>query len=205
VTYNAQGTRLTRRGLETRRQILEVAVRCLVEGGPDALSANRIARDAGVTWGTIQHHFGDSDGVWAAVLDRLAEDLRTRIAAAPRRQTTVVGRVRSIVETLFAEWDTHTSRAVQTLRQSLPQDEQQLAKEFPASAAAFRRCNEAWIGLTDELFRDLGVSNTKLRRVRVLIPVAVEGIHLNATLSTLIDPAEARSALVDVTVGYLNA
>jgi AcrR family transcriptional regulator len=204
VTFSAQGTRLNRRGLETRRQILDVAVRCLAEGGPDALSANRIARDAGVTWGTIQHQFGDSDGVWAAVLDRLADDLKDRIPAAPRRQTTLVGRVRSIVETLFAEWDQPTTRAVQTLRQSLPRDEQLLAKEFPASAAAFRRCNDAWVALTNELFQGLGVSRAKMRRVRVLIPVTVEGIHLNATLSTLIDAAEARAALVDVTVAYLS-
>jgi AcrR family transcriptional regulator len=203
VIYSAQGTRLNRRGLETRRQILDVAVKCLAEGGPDALSANRIAKDAGVTWGTIQHQFGDSDGVWAAVLDRLAEDLKVRIPAAPRRQTTLLGRVRAIVETLFAEWDTPTSRAVQTLRQSLPQGEAQLAKDFPASAAALRRCEDAWIALVDELFQGLGVSKAKQRRVRVLIPVAVEGIHLNASVSTLIDPVEARAALVDVTVGYL--
>lgn len=204
MTFSAQGTKLNRRGIETRRQILDVAVRCLAQGGQDALSANRIARDAGVTWGTIQHQFGDSDGVWAAVLDRLAEDLKVRIPAAPRRQTTLLGRVRSIVETLFAEWDQPTARAVQTLRQSLPQDRQQLGKEFPASADAFRRCDDAWIALTDELFEGLGVSRAKLRRVRVLIPVAVEGIHLNATVSTLIDAEEARAALVDITVAYLS-
>ena len=72
-------------------------------------------------------------------------------------------------------------------------------------SAAFRRCNEAWIALIDELFQGLGVSKAKQRRVRVLIPVAVEGIHLNAGLSTLIDPVEARAALVDVTVGYLTS
>ena len=35
----------------------------------DLMAANY----AGVTWGTIQHQFGDADGVWTAVLDRRAE------------------------------------------------------------------------------------------------------------------------------------
>jgi AcrR family transcriptional regulator len=204
VALSAQGSRLNRRGMETRRQILDVAVRVLAEGGPEALSANRIAREAGVTWGTIQHQFGDSDGVWAAVLDRLADDLTVRLPVAPRRQTSLVGRVRAIVETLFAEHDTATGRAVQTLRMSLPRDPAVLAREFPASANAFRRCDDAWVAMVDELLVGLVTSKAKLRRVRVLIPVAVHGIHLTSQLSTLIDAEEARSALVETVVAYLS-
>ena len=204
MTYSAKGTRLNRRGLETRRQILDVAVRCLAEGGPDALSANRIARDAGVTWGTIQHQFGDADGLWAAVLDRLADDLRSRISGVPRHHATLAARVRAIIEALVEEWDAPTGRSVQTLRQTLPRDRQQLRDDFPASAAALRRCDVAWTTVLDELFDGLEVGRSKQRRLRVLLPVVVDGIQRNASLSTLIDPDEARSALIDVTVGYLT-
>jgi AcrR family transcriptional regulator len=203
VAFSAQGSRLNRRGLETRRQILDVAERVLAEGGPDALSANRIAREAGVTWGTIQHQFGESDGLWAAVLDRLADDLTVRLPVASRRQTSLAGRVRAIVETLFAEHDTVNGRAVQTLRMSLPRDPTVLARDFPSSAKALRRCDDAWVAMVDELLLGLVPSKAKVRRVRVLIPVAVHGIHFNAHLSTLIDAEEARSALVETVVAYL--
>jgi AcrR family transcriptional regulator len=64
---SAKGTRLNRRGLETRQHLLEVALECLA-AGPEAASANLVARESGVTWGTVQHQFGDVDGLWAAVL-----------------------------------------------------------------------------------------------------------------------------------------
>src|SRR5262249_37219281 len=32
-------------------------------------TATRIAARAGVTWGAVQHHYGDKDGILAAVLD----------------------------------------------------------------------------------------------------------------------------------------
>ena len=42
---SAQGTRLNRRGLETRARVLDAALACLAEG-PDAASANLVARHA---------------------------------------------------------------------------------------------------------------------------------------------------------------
>ena len=72
MTLSAKGTRLNRRGLETRRTLLKVAIRCLADGS-EGVSANLIAREAGVTWGTVQHQFGDADGLWAAVLAHISE------------------------------------------------------------------------------------------------------------------------------------
>ena len=76
-TLSAKGTRLNRRGLETRDVLLRTAIHCLAEGGPESVSANLVAREAGVTWGTVQHQFGDVDGLWAAVLGSVAERAST--------------------------------------------------------------------------------------------------------------------------------
>ena len=50
AALSAKGTRLNRRGLETRRHLLDVAVQCLAAGGPEAVSANLVAKEAGATW-----------------------------------------------------------------------------------------------------------------------------------------------------------
>lgn len=45
--------------------MLEAALRSLASGDPGSVSANRIAKDIGATWGAVQYQFGDTDGFWA--------------------------------------------------------------------------------------------------------------------------------------------
>ena len=81
--------------------MLDVVLTCLAEG-PDAASANLVARRAGVTWGTMQHQFGDVDGLWAAVLEHAAPagPLLGDSTAAD-----VAVRVREVVDLLWAGLD----------------------------------------------------------------------------------------------------
>src|SRR5260370_35516138 len=65
--------RSNKRGLATRQTMLDAAVRSLSSGDPGAVSATRIAKESGATWGAVQYQFGDVDGFWAAVLHRTAE------------------------------------------------------------------------------------------------------------------------------------
>ncbi|VEG51199.1 transcriptional regulator [Mycolicibacterium aurum] len=69
------------RGDRTRELLIDETVRCIREEGFSAASARHIIERAGVSWGVIQHHFGDRDGLLTAViedaLDRLVESLET--------------------------------------------------------------------------------------------------------------------------------
>lgn len=53
----------------TRRRVLDAAVSCIVERGFYRASSNEIARQAGMTWGVIQYHFGTRESLMLAVLD----------------------------------------------------------------------------------------------------------------------------------------
>lgn len=57
------------RGDRTRDLLIEETVRCIREEGFSAASARHIIDRAGVSWGVIQHHFGDRDGLLTAVVD----------------------------------------------------------------------------------------------------------------------------------------
>ena len=48
-------------------------LKALATGDPGAVSANRIAKEIGATWGAVKYQFGDNDGLWAAVLHCTAE------------------------------------------------------------------------------------------------------------------------------------
>lgn len=57
------------RTAETRRRVLAAVVECIAELGFQRTTGTEIARRAGVTWGAVQHHFGDKNGILAAVLE----------------------------------------------------------------------------------------------------------------------------------------
>ena len=53
----------------TRALVIDETVRCVIEEGFAAASAKHITERAGVTWGVVQYHFGDRDGLLMAVVD----------------------------------------------------------------------------------------------------------------------------------------
>jgi AcrR family transcriptional regulator len=53
----------------TRRRVLDAAVSCIIQRGFYRASSNEIARQAGMTWGVIQYHFGTREALMLAVLE----------------------------------------------------------------------------------------------------------------------------------------
>lgn len=66
------------RGDRTRELLIDETVRCIREEGFSAASARHIIERAGLSWGVIQHHFGDRDGLLTAVI----EDAVDRLSAS---------------------------------------------------------------------------------------------------------------------------
>jgi AcrR family transcriptional regulator len=200
---SAKGTRLNRRGLETRANLLRVAVHVLAEGGPEAVSANLVAREAGVTWGTVQHQFGDTDGLWAAVLTSISERSGP-LLPVPHDVPTIAARVEIIVETMWNAFDRPALRAIHNLRQALPHEPAEFESGFPKTAAALREWDAAWERACRSAFRGAGLDRVRLRRVRLLLPGAVRGLHVEQSLGPYVDADEARRGLVDALTAYLS-
>lgn len=203
ATLSAKGTRLNRRGLETRRELLRTAVRLLAEGTPESVSANLIAKEAGVTWGTVQHQFGDVDGMWAAVLEYILDrsaDLFTDLQCPD-----LPGRVEEVVEMYWRTLDLPGSRALYNLRQALPRRREQLAASYPLTAGVIADWDRAWTQMCERSFADVDVDHDKLMRVRNLLPGAIRGIHAEADMSSYVDVVEARRGIAGAITAYLRA
>lgn len=71
--------------------LIDETVRCIREEGFAAASARHIIKRAGVSWGVIQHHFGDRDGLLIAVIedavDRLVTSLEVLAEPEPVTET----------------------------------------------------------------------------------------------------------------------
>ena len=78
--------RRTRRPAEeAKRVILEAAEKRLMQGGPDAVRIQPLARDLGITDAAIHHHFGSRDELMVELLKFGGRRLReaARAATAP--------------------------------------------------------------------------------------------------------------------------
>ena len=200
MTVSAKGTRLNRRGLETRARVLDVALACLAEG-PESASANLVARRADVTWGTLQHQFGDVDGLWAAVLEHAAP---TGPMLGEGSASDVATRVREVVDLLWAGLERPWMSAILHLRLALPADREALEAAYPRTAEALRAWDARWDTEVRTAFAAYDVDPVRLRRVRGLLPGAVRGLHLERRLSTYADADDARRGLAEALGAYLS-
>jgi len=66
-----------------RRAILDVAARLFRERGPEAVTLDEVAAEAGVGKGTIYRRFGDRSGLVMAVLDADDRELQDTILRGP--------------------------------------------------------------------------------------------------------------------------
>lgn len=202
MTLSAKGTRLNRRGRETRDHVLKVALRCLASGDPDAVSANLIAREAGVTWGTVQHQFGDVDGLWAAVLEYVAEH-RGAAARLPDSGD-LATRVRAVLDLMWQSLDLPGQLALYHLRLSLPRRREDLEEQFPQTARAIAHWDAAWTAMCEQAFAGLDVDPDKLAKVRHLLPGAIRGLHNERHLSSYTDADAGREGLAEALTAYLS-
>jgi AcrR family transcriptional regulator len=201
AALSAKGTRLNRRGLQTRRHLLEVAVRCLASGGPEAVSANLVAKEAGATWGVVQHQFGDVDGLWASVLEHIAAEFEPM---TPVPADGLAERVRAIIDVLWEAVDLPGSHAIRNLRLALPRETAAAEVSFPRTAAAIASWEAQWRSGCERAFEGLPVDHHKLRRVVALLPGAMMGLRDEQHLVTYVDVDEARRGLSEAVTAYLS-
>jgi AcrR family transcriptional regulator len=95
---------------EARRQLLlEALMRITRRDGWDAISLRRVAAEAGVSMGMVQHYFSTKDEMLRFAIEMMAEDtrqrIRRRVADLPQPPSP-----RLLVETVLTEMIPRTSR-----------------------------------------------------------------------------------------------
>ncbi|MCX2934519.1 TetR/AcrR family transcriptional regulator [Mycobacterium sp. CVI_P3] len=100
-----------KRGDDTRALIIDETVRCVVEEGFPAATAKHVAERAGVTWGVIQYHFGDRNGLLMAVVDEGVAGLLASLGEADVADLGLRERIEVVVDTAFRCYSSPTSLA----------------------------------------------------------------------------------------------
>ncbi len=100
-----------KRGDDTRAKIIDETVRCITEEGFAAATAKHVAERAGVTWGVIQYHFGDRNGLLMAVVDDGVARLVDSLSSADVSELPLHERIEVVVDIAWSCYSSPTSMA----------------------------------------------------------------------------------------------
>jgi len=183
------------RGERTRAAIIDETVRCVVEEGFEAASAKHIAERAGVTWGVIQYHFGDRNGLLAAVVDAGFEHLREQMADIGLPDGTTRDRVTALVNGAWEAFSTPTSRAsLEIVVATRARRDPDLERHLATMGRDLARLGKQVVG-----DRRGGAA------IGGLCWAALRGLALaQMSVSEPIDSTRERAALIDVLTVYLD-
>ncbi len=105
----ANGSQL--RADRTRALVIDETISCILEEGFAAASAKHITERAGVTWGVVQYHFGDRDGLLMAVVDKGFAELIEALSELPTAAENVRDRTDFIINAAWEAFSSPTSMA----------------------------------------------------------------------------------------------
>jgi AcrR family transcriptional regulator len=157
--------------------IVAATARVLVRDGYDALSTNRVAKEAGVSVGSLYQYFPGKEALVAAVMEqyasRMQENIAARMQAAPPAASA-------------EEVATELIRAMLAAQQAEPRLHRALVEQVPRIGALrrlhelstnYERLVEAWLEEHRELIE---VKDAKM--AAFVLVAAVEGLVNRATL-----------------------
>jgi AcrR family transcriptional regulator len=85
----------------TRKKVIRAAIDCIYRDGFHAAHTNRIAEEAGVSWGVLQYHFGDKDGLLQAVMDYIFDDFTSTLESTTLTGSELQQRVRQLIDVVL--------------------------------------------------------------------------------------------------------
>lgn len=86
----------------TRGKVIKAAIDSIYRDGFHAAHTNRIAEEAGVSWGVLQYHFGDKDGLLQAVLDHIFDDFLQTLASADIQGEDLTERLNALIDVVWS-------------------------------------------------------------------------------------------------------
>jgi AcrR family transcriptional regulator len=180
----------------TRAHVIRAAIACIYREGFHAAHTNKIAEEAGVSWGVLQYHFADKDGLMQAVLDTIFDDFTRQFATANLAHSDIRKRIEHLVDLVWSLVSRPEYRvSVAILRNSGRSADSKVDGSSQVNAWA-RDIARVW----DETFADLELEPVQSHSTRRLMFATLRGLadDLNPTgrghKKAL---REARAALVE--------
>ncbi|NOQ99953.1 TetR/AcrR family transcriptional regulator [Mycolicibacterium fortuitum] len=205
-----------------RRQLIIDAARRLFATRPyDQVTTAQVAKDAGVAYGLIAHHFTNKRGLYLAVMNEIAEEIAAVQTAAAPPGASLADQLRHALRSHIAHIDSYSGSFVALLRGALGADpEHQSAVEHlrwlgaqrilsalgitEPITSTLRVAMHGWIGLLDEMMIDR-ISHRDVD-IDVLVDLAAAALAVTLRTAAALDDSiiytsEATAAIDAITRG----
>ncbi len=182
----------TRRGSETRSKVIKAGIRCIIDHGFHNASTNTIARQANVTWGTLQHQFGDKASLLEAILEFCFEQHMEQMAASTGQQQTLKERISSLVDTVWRSQQTEHNRVIAEILQGIQRDSE-LKQRFNPSLQKLRDAyNQQW----QDFFADVAIDVEQMEAIKQLTYSALRGLYIDLPIRSSSEGIELAKQLL---------
>ncbi len=186
------------RAERSRQAVIDETVRYILKEGFAPPSMRQITERAGLTWGVVQYHFGDLDGILMAVADKGFAELLEALEALPAKAARIPPEDRPafVVEAVWRGISSPTSMAALEIM---------IATRGARTAAANAHLAAMSARMT-EIGEHLGtgIDPAQASRLGNLIWATVRGlVALQPTWPRPLDSTRDREMLVEVISAYL--
>lgn len=178
----------------TRDDWTETALRALAEGGLAAVAIEPLAARAGVTKGSVYHHFPNREALLKATVERWEREHTEKVIELVEAEKSPQDKLRTLFETVL---DRTRKGSVEMALQAGADNE--------VIAPVLRRVTERRLGYLTELFEQLGFDPGHARkRALIAFSLYLGQAQMFATLPGLVEPVvdEAVQVLVQAAVAH---
>lgn len=161
------------RSATTRAKIIAAVVEVIARDGFQGLTAQQIAHRSGVTWGAVQHHFGDKDGILVAVLEDSFTRFAARLDAVEVDRISLERRVAFFVERAFEHF---TSREYVSTFEILLDHLRRKDPPSPDGARWQLQMLRAWDRVWRRFFGDASLSRKRQLRLQHYTVAVLTGL-----------------------------
>jgi AcrR family transcriptional regulator len=138
----------------TREKVILAAIDCIYRDGFHAAHTNRIAEEAGVSWGVLQYHFGDKDGLLQAVIDYIFDDFTRTLEATTLEGDDLQQRVRQLIDVVWQLVSKKEYRVSIAILRNAGKDESSSINGQKQLARWAKRTSQLWDGLFQDKIQE---------------------------------------------------
>ncbi len=187
----------------TRKKVIQAAIDSIYRDGFNAAHTNRIAEEAGVSWGVLQYHFGDKDGLLQAVIDHIFEDFLATLGSVELDGDDLQQRLSQLIDAVWELISRKEYRVSIAILRNAGKDKSSRINGQKQVTQWAARISELWHDLLPEEIRSSPMSDTARHLLFAALRGLADDINPRARLTKKSWEAE-RAALGEAIVYLLE-
>jgi AcrR family transcriptional regulator len=192
---------VTKKGLQTQAKVVSAGIECIAAIGFHNASTNKIALHAGVTWGTLQHQFGDKPTLLEAILEYGFDQQLETLRRSAKKHYPLKQRIDGMLKGFWENQNSRSSIAMNEITSSVISDPECRDRFLPMLENMRDIYNAYW----SDLFEDVGMDEALFVSTQQLTVGSIRGLALEAKARSSDAAIEAaRNLLADTLYHYMN-